>query len=51
MIYCVFINRVHEDMKKPMYVDVYNGMMEIKCRHIDCMGKTCPMSINKINKK
>lgn len=39
---CFFIGTVHIGMEKPMYVDVYDGKMELKCRHIDCLGKTCP---------
>lgn len=47
---CFFIQNVHEDMKKPMFVDIHNGIMEIKCRHMECLGKTCPYPSIKLTK-
>lgn len=47
--YCVFIKGVHHDMKNPMYVEIYNGIMEMRCLHRDC--KNMSMSTNKIDTK
>lgn len=47
---CVFIEKPHTHMKKPMFVNVHNGLMEIQCRHLDCLGKTCPFPAIKLTK-
>lgn len=39
---CIFTGKPHEDVEKPNFVEVYNGSMEIRCIHRDCMGKTFP---------
>jgi P4 family phage/plasmid primase-like protien len=39
---CVFIQKEHKGLEKPMFVEITNDIMEIRCRHDDCIGKTCP---------
>lgn len=39
---CVFIGKPHNGYEKTMFVEVHNGIMEIRCTHLDCIGKTFP---------
>lgn len=39
---CLIKGRVHPDMPTSMYVDIIDRFMAIKCRHIECYGKTYP---------
>ncbi len=48
---CVFIGKAHPDLKKSMYIDIYNGRMDMKCQHRDCIAKMHPHPSIKLNKQ
>ena len=40
---CIFKNIEHTDMvKSPMYLDIGENTIDIKCRHYDCIGESYP---------
>jgi len=39
---CIFFGKSHDNFEKPMFINIHNGIMEIVCRHFDCIGKTFP---------
>ena len=43
---CVFTNKPHLVMDDPMFVDIHNELMVIKCRHRECTGRTYPCPPN-----
>jgi P4 family phage/plasmid primase-like protien len=40
--FCVFINGPHKRGSNSMYVEVRDGVMELRCRHEKCTGKVSP---------
>ncbi len=48
---CVFIGKAHPDLKKSMYIDIYNGRMDMKCQHRDCIAKMHPHPSIKLNRQ
>lgn len=47
---CVFIGKPHKGHQKTMFVEVHNGVMELRCRHEDCTGKAFPCPPIKLTK-
>ena len=41
-INCVFINKPHKGFDKTMFIEVRDGTMEMRCTHLDCIGKIYP---------
>lgn len=39
---CCFTNKIHKGIENPLYVEIHNEIMEIRCMHRNCIGKTCP---------
>ena len=48
---CIFTGKPHSDLQKSMYVDIYNGCMDIKCHHRECISKIHPHPSIKLNRQ
>ena len=47
---CIFTGKPHPDLQKSLYIDIYNGCMDIKCQHRDCISKIYPHPSIKLNR-
>jgi len=47
---CIINGKEHDDLKKSMYIDVFDNNMVIKCKHINCFCKTYPLDHIQLNK-